>query len=96
MASNIRGDPFMSEAEVNLKLKDKFAQINNKFIEWLPHNLHVSFTNEPNINKKPSALSLMNSADSVEWLKKATEEFTRMFRIKGYLYHYTGLGMDEM
>ena len=38
----------------------------------------------------------MNSADSIEWLKKATEEFTRMFRRKGYLYHYTGLGMDEM
>ena len=72
MASNVRGDPFISEAEINQKLKDKFIQINNKFIEWIPHNLHVSITNEKNRSKRPSALSLMNSADSVEWLKKAT------------------------
>ena len=56
----------------------------------------MSFIDQCNDTEMPSTIIHMNSLSSVNWLKTTTEEFTKTFRRKGYLYHYTSLGMDEM
>ena len=65
-----------------------------KMLEWLPHSLHISIVNEPNTTKMPSALTVCNSKQNIYWIEKVNERYTKMFRRKAFLHHYTSRGMD--
>jgi hypothetical protein len=96
MNVNVRCDPFATEQWINGKVRQKFELLNNEFIEWIPHPIHTSITEEKGTNISSKASVLLNSPQSIEWLKKTCDEFTKLFRRKAYVHHYVGLGMDEM
>ena len=53
-------------------------------------------TTQPNVEKKPSASSLVNSQENLRWMEKAKKIFDKLFKRKAFLHYYTEIGLDEM
>lgn len=62
-------------------------------VEWIPHPLHLSL-GRPIFNNRESALTLINGTHNIAWLRKVGDLFTKLFRRRAYVSHYTGIGLD--
>lgn len=87
-------DNFAYESEVYDIVTKEFEDLGFRFADWAGKNIHASFSEQT--NHQTSSSILLNSRHICEIFKTLSQEFTKSFRRKAFLYHYLGTGMDEM
>jgi len=82
------------------QVDEQMLNVQNKnssyFVEWIPNNVKTAVCDIPPRGLKMAATFIGNSTAIQELFKRVAEQFTAMFRRKGFLHWYTGEGMDEM
>jgi len=82
------------------EVEEQMNAVQNKnsplFVEWIPNNVKQAVCDIPPKGLKMSATFIGNSTAIQDLFKRASDQFSTMFRRKAFLHWYTGEGMDEM
>lgn len=76
-----------------LKLNQR--HIPRYFVEWIPNNVKTAVCDIPPRGLRMSGTFIGNTTAIQELFKRVQEQYSAMFRRKGFLHWYTGEGMDE-
>nr|P32925.2 RecName: Full=Tubulin beta-2 chain; AltName: Full=Beta-2-tubulin [Geotrichum candidum] len=66
------------------------------FVEWIPNNVQTSVCNVPPKGLTTSATFIANSTAVQELFERTANQFSVMFKRKGFLHWYTGEGMEPV
>ncbi|KAK7863217.1 hypothetical protein R5R35_003467 [Gryllus longicercus] len=86
----------MSMKEVDEQVMNMQNKNSSFFVDWIPNNMKTAVCDIPPRGLKMAATFMANTTAIQEVFKRASEQFSAMFRRKAFLHWYTGEGMDEM
>ncbi|XP_064646884.1 tubulin beta chain-like [Lineus longissimus] len=84
----------MSMKEVDEQILNVQNKNNQYFVEWIPNNIIASVCDIAPRDQKVTGTFIGNNTAIQELFKRIGEQFTVMFRRKGFVHWYTDEGMD--
>eukprot|EP01071_Lankesteria_metandrocarpae_P002010 Lankesteria_metandrocarpae@DN2023_c0_g1_i1.p1 len=86
----------MSTREVDEQVQQVLIKNAPYFVEWIPNNIKSSVCDIPPKGTPMAATFIGNSTSIHMMLRRVADQFSAMFRRKGFLHWYTSEGMDEL
>ena len=86
----------VSMKEVEEQMQNVQTQNDTYSVEWIPNNVPTAQCDIPPRGMKMAVTFLGNSTAIQELFKRASDQFTAMFKRKTFFHWYTQEGMGEM
>lgn len=86
----------LSMKEVDEQMFNVQNKNSSYFVDWIPNNVKTAVCDIPPRGLKICSTFIGNTTSIQELFKRIGEQFSAMFRRKGFLHWYIGEGMDEI